>query len=106
MTTTHTALTGNQPPLSPEVEPVVAALLNHQILAEEADPEQFRLVCHHRHEITRWFSEYPGWRFHVERQAGIGRLYKRDSDPRPAASLSCTAESPPPAHPSHLSFRS
>lgn len=67
--------------LSREAETVVASLLHHQILTEEADPEQFRLACHHRHEITHWFSQNPGWRFHTDRQAGMCRLYKRSLDP-------------------------
>ncbi|MGW8764273.1 DUF2398 family protein [Streptomyces sp. NPDC055815] len=68
-------------PLSSEAETVVAGLLHHQFLTEESDPEPFRLACHHRHEITHWFSHNPGWRFHTDRQAGMCRLYKRSLDP-------------------------
>ncbi|MFF9483164.1 DUF2398 family protein [Streptomyces sp. NPDC014733] len=93
---TTTAPAGDQPPLSPEASPVVAALLARQILAEEDDPEQFRLACHHRHELTHWFSEHSGWRFHVERQAGICRLYKRRFDP-PAGRVPLVHRSRPSA---------
>ncbi|MGW0817027.1 DUF2398 family protein [Streptomyces viridiviolaceus] len=69
------------PPLTPEAELVAARLLHHQIRAEEEDPELFRLAVDHRHELTAYFAAQPGWRFEVNRAAGIVRLYKQRSDP-------------------------
>lgn len=52
-------------------------LLQHPLLCQEHDPEQFRLIRRHEQALDRWFTQRLGYRLHMT--ADTARLYKSTS---------------------------
>lgn len=62
-------------------------LLTTPLITERSDPTLFALVVRNREWLTRWFTDYLGWRLMVDPSGGYARLFKipaRCDSSRPA----------------------